>query len=178
VLNWKAAEVMPKAMAAFGRAVQEGPQEVRVRHLESLKQLLHVENPQTSAAPDDDLLAITESWFLQLANRPMGLIVEIFKQPFVQVHCASGEILKSLASQPWAQILMAKEAGFLEYLLNRSTEHDMEGHYVKFEIVEVLSKSPTIDRAFDASDLQKLKNYLAQGPYFVKAQTDVAFEEA
>lgn len=31
-------------MAAFGRVVQEGPQEVRVRHLEALKQLLHVEN--------------------------------------------------------------------------------------------------------------------------------------
>lgn len=37
----------------------------------------------------EDLLALTESWFLLLSNQPMDMIRNISIQPFPELHCGA-----------------------------------------------------------------------------------------
>lgn len=54
----------------------------------------------------------------------------------------------------------------------------MEGRHTKFDIVDLLVNSPTINETVDASTVQRLQQYRNQGAYYVQGQLDVAMEEA
>jgi 26S proteasome non-ATPase regulatory subunit 5 len=48
-------------------------------------------------------LAITKSWFEQLASNPMDLVVSVCRQPFTELRLAGLQVLQVLAEQQWGQ---------------------------------------------------------------------------
>lgn len=87
------------------------------------------------------------------------------------------QVLQSLASLPWGQQLMNNAAGFKEFLLDRSIETTKEGKDAKFQVVRVLAESPTVTDVFGRPYYVQLMEFFHQGPFFVQAQAEVAYEE-
>jgi hypothetical protein len=67
------------------------------------------------AQQTDELLAVTKMWFQWLSDSPTELIVGYFKQPFLELRLAAGEIIKALAEQPWGQKMLAQCPGYLVF---------------------------------------------------------------
>lgn len=62
--------------------------------------------------------------------------------------------------------------GLVEFLLDRHVETTKECKEIKYEIVKLLSESTV----FDSHTLLRLKAFVKEGPYYVRAVTEVAIE--
>ena len=108
----------------------------------------------------------------------MEMLLNIASQPFTELRCGALDLFNTLANVPWGQQSLNNYPGFNEYLLDRSTEKSKEGKDAKFAIVKTLAESPTVVDVFGAPYMMHLKRYQNDGPYFVKVEAAVAFEEA
>ena len=119
---------------------------------------------------------LSEKWFHHLDPNMLNIVVGIAKQPFPELRLSSHSVLKVLSALPWGQKKMSEFPGFNEYLLDRSTEKTKEGKESKFQIVKSLAESPTTLNIFGQPYYVKLKAYFLQGPLYVQAETQVAYE--
>ena len=72
---------------------------------------------------------------------------------------------------------MNAEPGFLEFLLNRSTEKDKEGKEAKFAIIRsICDNGDEAKAAIGNVNYLKLRRYINEGVFFVQPETNVAFE--
>uniref|UniRef100_A0A8C0GC28 26S proteasome non-ATPase regulatory subunit 5 n=1 Tax=Chelonoidis abingdonii TaxID=106734 RepID=A0A8C0GC28_CHEAB len=86
--------------------------------------------------------------------------------------------LPAIANQPWAQKLMLDSPGFVEYIVDRSVEPDKASKDAKYELVKALVNSKTIAEIFGNQYYLRLRAYLHEGPYYVKAVSTTAVEGA
>ncbi|KAL1787052.1 26S proteasome non-ATPase regulatory subunit 5 [Sigmodon hispidus] len=86
--------------------------------------------------------------------------------------------LPAIANQPWAQKLMFNSPGFVEFVMDRSVEHDKASKDAKYELVKALADSKTVAEIFGNSNYLRLKTYLSEGPYYVKPVATTAVEGA
>lgn len=63
--------------------------------------------------------------------------------------------------------------GFVEYLLDRSTESEKRTKEAKYDIIKRLSNSV----AFDTSIITRLRTYVDEGPFYSESVLEVAMEE-
>ena len=96
----------------------------------------------------------------------------------------------SVADQPFPELRVAillgvptlgsdnnePSSGFREYLLDRSTEKNKEGKEGKYAIIQILADSPTVRDVFGDPYYVQLKTYCSEGPFYVRAQAQVAME--
>jgi 26S proteasome non-ATPase regulatory subunit 5 len=66
--------------------------------------------PQVSDQ-DTQSLALTKSWFEQLAPNPMELVMSVCRQPFIELRLATLQVLRVLAEQPWGQESISNTPG-------------------------------------------------------------------
>ncbi|XP_068733601.1 26S proteasome non-ATPase regulatory subunit 5-like [Montipora capricornis] len=126
--------------------------------------------------PSDDLSEVTKRLFDAMAPRPLQVLMEVSKQPFQDVHCAVLQMLTSLAKYKWAQKDMTTCPGFLEYLLDRTTETAKTGREHKYDLIVALVRSPFSKEVFGKPFYLRLQEYEREGPFYVRAQGAVAFE--
>lgn len=62
--------------------------------------------------------------------------------------------------------------GLVEFLLDRNVETTKECKEMKYEIVKLLSESTV----FDPATQLRLKAFVKEGPFYVRAVTEVAVE--
>ncbi|KAM3873848.1 26S proteasome non-ATPase regulatory subunit 5-like [Diretmus argenteus] len=148
--------------------------ELRVRSLEAIAQLLTLQAEQQT----EDLLALTESWFHLLSNKPMDMLCDISTQPFPELHCGALRIFTAIATQPWGQKLMISTAGFMEFIVDRSAGKSKEAKDAKYELVGALVSSSTAAELLGSQHYLHLKTYLREGPYYVSAVAVVSTEGA
>ncbi|XP_072285447.1 26S proteasome non-ATPase regulatory subunit 5 [Pyxicephalus adspersus] len=158
----------------IGHHAKNAPTELRVRCLDSITFLLFL--PEENHT--EDLLSMSETWFTCLSNQPMDLFRNIATQPFPELHCAALKVFTAIANQPWAQKLMIENPGFIEYIVDRTVDPDKDSKDAKFELVKALVKSKTIAEVFGNQHYLRLRAYLREGPYYVKAISTVAVEGA
>ncbi|XP_071485996.1 26S proteasome non-ATPase regulatory subunit 5-like [Diadema antillarum] len=170
----KQGQRMIDAMKHIGRLLVQPPQKTRVRALSAMQDLFTLQVEEQT----DDILSTQEEWFTNLASKPLDLLLSLCKQPFTEIRCNALLILRVLVNQPWAARCLRQEPGFLEYLLDRSTEPDKEGKEVKFEVVKALSEAVHTEEIFGRPTLLRLKGYVREGPFFVQVQSEVAMEGA
>ena len=130
-----------------------------------------------------ELLSLTEDWFSRLARRDPNValrtVLGIARQPFAELHLAALGVLGALAALPWGQSRFNVQPGFHEYLLDRSTERGAkEGLEEKFSVVRTLAESPTCGDVFGREYQMKLREYVRDGPFYMPAETRVAFESS
>nr|XP_060613340.1 26S proteasome non-ATPase regulatory subunit 5 [Anolis sagrei ordinatus] len=158
----------------IGHQAKNAPTELRIRCLDAISSLLYLPLDQQT----EDLLGMMESWFSSLASHPLELFRSISTQPFPDLHCGALRVFTAIANQPWAQRLMIASPGFVEYIVDRSVEPDKPSKEAKYELVKALAGSKTVAEIFGNQHYLRLRAYLREGPYYVKAVATTAVEGA
>jgi 26S proteasome non-ATPase regulatory subunit 5 len=147
-----------------------------IRSLVCLADLFHIpanENTISTAA------ALTQQIY-RLCNRVFSIlpiVIQIAKQPFVDLRLAAYRYLFELTRSPWALHEMNSEPGFIEFLLNRSTEKDKEGKEAKFSVIQSICRnSEEAKLAIGNVNYLKLRRYVNEGAFFVEPEANVAFD--
>jgi 26S proteasome non-ATPase regulatory subunit 5 len=157
----------------IGFLLRSGNTDFKTRALASLSKVLQI----TESDPTGEATALTESWFRQLfSDRAMSLLLSLCKEPFQEIKLEAFECVRVLATHIWGHKELAAFPGFLDYILNRSTEFTKEGKESKYNIVRELVSSPFIGLSFAPEAVQRLRKFYSEGPYFVTSETAVAFE--
>uniref|UniRef100_A0A8C6DXS1 26S proteasome non-ATPase regulatory subunit 5 n=1 Tax=Moschus moschiferus TaxID=68415 RepID=A0A8C6DXS1_MOSMO len=163
-----------RLLMRIGYQAKNASTELKIRCLDALSSLFYLPPEQQT----DDLLRMTESWFSSLSRDPLELFRGISNQPFPELHCAALKVFTAIANQPWAQKLMFNSPGFVEYVMDRSVEHDKASKDAKYELVKALANSKTIAEIFGNPNYLRLRTYLSEGPYYVKPISTTAVEGA
>ncbi|XP_077824339.1 26S proteasome non-ATPase regulatory subunit 5 isoform X2 [Macaca mulatta] len=148
-----------RLLMRIGHQSKNAPVELKIRCLDAISSLLYLPPEQQT----DDLLRMTESWFSALSRDPLELFRGISSQPFPELHCAALKVFTAIANQPWAQKLMFNSPGFVEYVVDRSVEHDKASKDAKYELVKALANSKTIAEIFGNPNYLRHENRLSLG---------------
>uniref|UniRef100_A0A452RP26 26S proteasome non-ATPase regulatory subunit 5 n=1 Tax=Ursus americanus TaxID=9643 RepID=A0A452RP26_URSAM len=163
-----------RLLMKIGYQAKNASTELKIRCLDAISSIFYISPEQQT----DDLLRMTESWFSSLSRDPLELFRGISNQPFPELHCAALKVFTAIANQPWAQKLMFNSPGFVEYVMDRSVEHDKASKDAKYELVKALANSKTIAEIFGNPNYLRLRTYLSEGPYYVKPISTTAVEGA
>ncbi|XP_023224982.1 26S proteasome non-ATPase regulatory subunit 5-like [Centruroides sculpturatus] len=164
---------MEKYLQCVGDLIKGGSNEVKVDGLATMFDLIQI---MDSKSPDVE--DITENWFRRIISSPMTTLMAYCKSPFLDLRCGALSVLQAIASQVWGVKELASFPGFLEYLLDRSTEYTKEGKECKFGVVEVLLKSPIIENIYNTEAIMQLREFYKMGPFYVPTEASVVFEGA
>lgn len=126
----------------------------------------------TVAAADDDIWALNAELFERVAKysgqhkTTIDLIMYTLRQPFEEMRLSCFALLQSVAAQgsPWGIDCLFNFAGFLEFLLNRTTEGNKKMREWKFAVVDALMNSPYLNR-IDELRRSQLTEHFNDGPY-------------
>ncbi|XP_020490293.1 26S proteasome non-ATPase regulatory subunit 5 [Labrus bergylta] len=170
----KTGQKFKSVLLRMSQLASSGATELRVRSLDAISQLLTLQPEQQN----EDLLALTESWFKLLSNQPIDMIRNISTQPFPELHCGALRIFTAIATQPWGQRSMISSPSFMEFVLDRSAGKTKEAKDAKFELVGALVCSSTAAEILGSQHYIRLKTYLREGPYYISAVASVSTEGA
>ncbi|KAJ1359232.1 hypothetical protein KIN20_017924 [Parelaphostrongylus tenuis] len=125
-----------RAMEAFAVAISSGPVELRTRHLDALAILFE--------KGENELL---KEWFKYMGVPMPSLLLNLVQKPFPDLRMASLRAFGSLLCHPFGIETFLETSGFLDWLLNRSTEQEWEASCLKMDIIRsmIASESPLID---------------------------------
>lgn len=146
------------------------------RAIGCLADLFHISSNDTTVSTTSPL---TEQIY-RLCNRVFSILpilIQLAKQPFVDLRLAAYRCLLELTRSPWALHAMNAEPGFIEFLLNRSTEKDKEGKEVKFAIIRSICRNDEEAKlAMGNVNFLKLRRYINEGVFFAEPEANVAFD--
>ncbi|KAI8424332.1 hypothetical protein MSG28_002875 [Choristoneura fumiferana] len=124
--------------------------DIKVRALHCFASLVGVDTgtdaPKTRPI-DHRVTLMTREWFRTLSVQPgpMEVLVEICKNPFPDIRSAGFSLLDAVCQHQWGEELVARTAGFVEFLLDRSVSFTKELKESKYDIVKRLSHSLAFD---------------------------------
>ncbi|CAF1280400.1 unnamed protein product [Rotaria sp. Silwood1] len=156
--------------------IRSSQSDIRIRCLACLADLFHISTFNSSSS---HAWSLTEQIY-RLCNRVfsiLSIIIEIAKQPFIDLRLAAYRCLFELTRSPWALHAMNTEPGFIEFLLNRSTEKDKEGKEAKFSIIQsICQNGDEAKLAMGNVNYLKFRRYVNEGVFYVEPEANVAFE--
>ena len=157
----------------LGEIISSSRSEVRVRCLQSLAVVFRCEE----GMEEDGGAIQNREWFHLISPNLLSLVIRFLKQPFQDLRSAGLSLLLSLAPHEWAQREMQQQPGFVEYLLDRSTDHEKLGKELKYAIIHSLVTSGSSEGVFGSAIHLKFREYVNEGPFYVSTETAVAFED-
>ncbi|KAL0832876.1 hypothetical protein ABMA28_001026 [Loxostege sticticalis] len=132
-------------------------------------------NARRSGPVDPRVTNKTKEWFMSLSSTPPSIetLFGICKDNYPEWRLAGLALLDAVCQHQWGEELVARTAGFVEYLLDRSTDSTKESKEAKYDIIKRLANSA----AFDASIITRLNTHVEQGPFYSESALEVAMEE-
>lgn len=127
---------------------------------------------------DNELMVVTKSWFEALGPQALNTIMNTAKLPFVEMRLAALNLLGAVASQPWGLEAIFHAPGLFEFLLDRDIEFDKDCKIAKHEIIKVLVGHERISQIATTDVILKMKQHVNEGPFYVNAELQTAFEQA
>lgn len=157
--------------------IQDAPTDIRIRGMNAFASLIKLDKENQNSA----YLAITESWYrsaLGSRTEPISVLYSLVKQPFIDLRLAVYLLLLNMAKQGWGRREILRCPGFPELLLDRSAEREKSGKEAKYVLIQALVESGDA-KDIVGDDLEgALKLYTRQGPFYVKVESQLAFEDA
>eukprot|EP00053_Salpingoeca_punica_P009765 m.87950 g.87950 ORF g.87950 m.87950 type:complete len:534 (-) comp15153_c0_seq1:192-1793(-) len=98
----------------------------------------------------------------------------VVKNPFEDLRTAAYHFLQSLASHRWGSLMLAGQAGFVEYLVNRNTEQAAAMKKWKFAVVEAIVRHK--DLGLPGPQWLSLLAYCRDGVFFQGSDVAVAVD--
>lgn len=163
-------QFMDNALNRISYVIKKMPSELRVRGLDCLALILHVNKEQQN----NQIISLTNNWFKLLDEEPLDMIVGLCRQPFLDIKISSYRVIAAISNQAWGHEIIASYPGLIELLLERSNDSGKIIKEIKFDIVKNLAEA-SID-IFDSGTLQKFHAFIRQGPFYVDLEMDVAVE--
>ncbi|CAH2105570.1 unnamed protein product [Euphydryas editha] len=161
----------------LGLIIKNSPTEMKTRALHCISNLIAIEgDAKAKVEPlDHRVTLMTREWFRSLNKdaASMEVLFENCKNPFPDIRLASLNLLNAVCQHQWGEELVARTAGFIEYLLDRTADYTKESKEAKYKIIKRLSNS----KAFDENIITRLQKYVEQGPFYTELSTQVAMEE-
>ncbi|KAJ8733289.1 hypothetical protein PYW08_001587 [Mythimna loreyi] len=165
-----------KAVNSVSRLIKNSNTETKVRALNCFAGLMSVDKDPsvTKTNPVDHRVTLmTREWFRTLDVKPMQALFDICKNPFPDIRQAAFTLLDAVCQHQWGEEMVARSAGFVEFLLDRSIVYTKETNEAKYDVIKRLALSP----AFDAVIVRRLNTYVEQGPFYSESHLEVAMEE-
>lgn len=127
---------------------------------------------------DTELMVVTKSWFEALGPPALNTITNTARLPFVEMRIAALNLLCAIATQPWGLQVILNAPGLFEFLLDRNVEFDKDCKIAKHEIIKILVGHERISQMVSTDVVLKMKQHVNEGPFFVAAELQTAFEQA
>ncbi|CAH0605414.1 unnamed protein product [Chrysodeixis includens] len=165
-----------KAVGNVSSLIKNSNSETKIRAMNCLTGLISIDKDPTvttSKPVDHRVTLMTREWFRTLDARPMETLFEICKNPFPDMRQAAFVLLDAVCQHQWGEELVARAAGFVEFLMDRSVVYTKETNESKYDIIKRLSNSP----AFQPDITVRLQTYVEQGPFYSESQLEVAMED-
>ncbi|XP_004925218.1 26S proteasome non-ATPase regulatory subunit 5 isoform X1 [Bombyx mori] len=168
-----------ETMMKVNLLIKNSSSDIKIRALNCLTNLISIEkdtNTANSKPVDHRVTLITREWFRGLSEQPssMDLLFDICKNPFPDIRLAAFGLLDAVSQHQWGHELIARTAGFIEYLLDRSVDFTKECKEAKYDIIKRLSNS----EVFDSNITSRLQAYVEEGPFYCNRMLEVAMEDA
>ncbi|XP_054156843.1 26S proteasome non-ATPase regulatory subunit 5-like [Oppia nitens] len=162
-------------MSTINNFLTNGSTEHKMRALNGLSNLLKLNESDYNS---DLSTNFSYKWFQLFSPNDNKILVllHIAKEPFIELRLAAMECIRVVTTFSWGQKELAATAGFLEYLLDRSTETTKHGKEAKYSIVKQLVGSPFISESFTKEAVIQLRAFYKEGPYYMGNDTAVSFE--
>jgi len=167
---------MTHCIEKLGGLINDATTEIRIRAMNAFASLIKLDKENQSP----QFLSITESWFQGVtgSGRGLNMIVSIARQPFEDLRLTAFELLLIVATQEWGRRSICRHPGLVEFLLDRGTEREKLGKEAKFRIIAALANSDDIITVIGQEAMDQLKQYVKEGPFYVRVQSEVATEGA
>ena len=148
--------------------------DLKSRAIIALNEIMQV----NGSDPGNKATELTKIWYVHLDSSDCGLdrFMKFVLEPFIDVRIPAINFIRILATSLWGQKLLSEYPGFLDYLLDRSTETCKEGRDAKFEIVCELAMSPFVRISFPPESVLRIRGYLKDGP--INKEVNVALGSA
>jgi len=151
--------------------IKNSPTEVKIRAMNALASLIKLDKENQSA----EMVSLTQAWYMRVPST-MTLVSSIVKQPFLDLRLAAYQLLKVMVGQPWGREVVMRQAGFCEFLLDRSGERDKMGREDKFNVVEAIVESREAKEILGPEMDMQMRQFVKEGPHYVQVQSQVAYE--
>ena len=147
------------------------PSDQKIRCLDSICLLL-----SWNATSENS--AISQDWFHRLGENFPQDVFFLIRQPFPKERCAGLQLVKTLAGVSWGREVIKHTGGLLEYLLNRKSALGKEEKDLKFEVVvKLVEAGEESEVLFGKAVFLKLSEYHKDGPYYVKGENVIVFQD-
>lgn len=170
-LHYKHGAVLKKTLKHIHGVIRNLPNDIKLRLLSCLTNLFAIDG----ATADNQITSITQTWYGYLTEEEnLNLVMDYIRNAFPDIKRAALALLRALVGHRWGQQYMLQTGGFVEYLLDRKQEADKDVILDKYEIIRLLATSSV----FDPQTSAELKQYAAEGAFYVRGITEVAVEGA
>ncbi|OTF79268.1 26S proteasome non-ATPase regulatory subunit 5-like protein [Euroglyphus maynei] len=168
------ADRMPIFLDTIVMMINGNHNDLKSRAIVALNEILQI----NGSDPGNKATELTKTWYSHLDSSDCGLdrFMKLVQEPFIDVRIPAINFIRILATSLWGQKLLSEYPGFLDYLLDRSTETCKQGREAKFEIVSELAMSPFVRISFPAESVLRIRGYLQEGP--INKEVNVAFESS
>lgn len=161
------------ALKILGSLISSASSEVRITCMEAISLVF--------ACPQDEDTTVISSYeklYFGLGENFTSALYSVARQPFPDLRCATLKVLANLVMWKWGQEQFKGVPGFIEFLLDRSTEIDKVAKELRYSVIHRLAISATSEIVFGALMHRKIREYDQEGPFYVAGENIVAMEEA
>ncbi|KAG0164162.1 26S proteasome non-ATPase regulatory subunit 5 [Apophysomyces sp. BC1015] len=163
----------------FGRLgenkdVEFEPIETRCHILGRLQQCLNSTNKE---------ILIVKICKIGVLNKELGRpttlqsLIRVAKEPYEEIRVAAFAVMQAIATHAWGHQDMAQCNDFMDYILDRTTEHTSQGQKWKYAIVETMATAPSAPNILGNYHHRCLQ-YVRQGPFYRPTEVAAATENA
>lgn len=164
------------ALGTLGSLIASASSEIRVACMEAIA--LVFAYPEGYKGDTSTVVLSYEKLFAGLGENFTSILYSVSKQPFSDLRCAVLKVLANLVMWKWGQERIKHVPGFIEFLLDRSTEINKVAKELRYSVIHRLASSATSEIVFGALTYRKIREYDQEGPFYIAGENVVAMEEA
>ena len=166
---------MPLCLKHLPPLVTSSSELLQLAALHGLTQLFASSPSPSSSAPA--VLSLKEELFAAIGayhrKTTLAVLQSVLHTPFHSQRMAVFALLTAVSSMESAVTLSVMVSpGWLEWLLDRKTEHELDGLRAKYAVLDAIAKN---SRATELSDesMRLVREYIRQGPVYVARESAV-----
>lgn len=162
-------------MEKFFQVNESSVGEIKGAFLQSVSKMIFVRDDND--LNNEQIEKLTLEVYQRIQGRPSTLtsLIKEAKQPEEYIRIASFACLQAIAYHVWGSELMAQSNEFMDYILNRSTEHTEQGQTWKYAIIQTLLSAPDASRVF-GNYYPQMMVYVRQGAFYRPLEAAAAVE--
>jgi len=113
----------------------------------------------------------------EIDNDVIVYLLDLLKTPYLDLRIAAYALIQGLVKYEWGLFKISSTPGFLDFLLTRDREIELEGNTWKFVIFQKLVEHPKSKEIIGSYQYLNCIEYLKRGVYWKKTESRVEVED-